>query len=76
MRSAEKNEGTPDAQLMLSAEVESTAPVVSTRVHSSVGSADYQVSASIQIPAGKIVSISCTCPPSTAWVQDASIPLR
>ncbi|MFT9009227.1 MAG: SNF2-related protein [Bifidobacterium sp.] len=62
MRSAEKNEGTPDAQLMLSAEVESTAPVVSTRVHSSVGSADYQVSASIQIPAGKIVSISCTCP--------------
>ncbi|WP_369344450.1 SNF2-related protein [Bifidobacterium aquikefiricola] len=62
MRSAKKHEGTPDAQLMLSAEVESTAPVVSTRFHSSVGSADYQVSAAIRIPDGKIISISCTCP--------------
>ncbi|MFT8538306.1 DEAD/DEAH box helicase [Bifidobacterium aquikefiri] len=62
MRSATKNEGTSDALLMLSAEVESTAPVVSTRFHSSVGNSDYQVSAAIAIPSGKIVSISCTCP--------------
>lgn len=62
MRSAEKREGMSDTQLLLSAEVESTAPVVSSRFHSSVSSSDYQVSVAIQIPSGKILSISCTCP--------------